>query len=284
MIDDEVAKKKILEYFDDQGTIDDIKIYISKYVYNYPRKVFCVEHNQAVDFYIYYMKRLDKMLNSYKITEVKFVTWLTHTLRTSYLNYIKKFLNTRKNEISEISLDKIFIDNGVESNLYNKIPSLDYHDKSEAPESLKKMNNYIKAHYNSLEALLFRMHYMEVFSFFLPHDIMTYFDLTYKEVLVFLDDARLTYIDKYQSFMKLQDRCTVILLKIIALEKDNPDSEKIKDLKYKKERYLNRLKQLRMVVPYSYLSSKFHIKVNKISKIVGKIRNDIKLNFDNFIV
>ncbi len=280
MIDDDVVKKKILEYIDDPSNLDDIKMYISGYVYNFPRKVFRTEHNRAVDFYIYYMDRFAKILSSYKITDVKFKTWLTCTLRTSYLNYINKINKSKNLEVTEISLDSIlFTRDGAQYSWYDRIAGLDYTKKSNDSRRIEKINNYIETQYTDLESIVFRMHYLEVFHFFLPTSIMRYFDFTQKEVLDFLHDAKLTYIDKYDNFIKLQDRCTVILLKIMTLDQNELNHEKIKTLQEKKERYLARLKQFRVVVPYSYLSSKFDIKTNKISKIVLKIKQDIKSHF-----
>ena len=90
LIDDKIIKKLVSEYKTARSviTFKEIVNHLSKYIYNYARKVFGVNHEIAMDFYLYYIERIENILLKYNETETKFITWFTYTLRNGYLNYI----------------------------------------------------------------------------------------------------------------------------------------------------------------------------------------------------
>ncbi len=279
MIDDDIIKEKIRKYRNGSNTLDDISQYISYFVYSYPKKVFRAEHDRAMDFYIYYIKRFEKMLASYNITDVKFTTWVIRTLRSSYLN----FVNTKVERLKYQAENNFPFDENciIESkyNIYDILVRPDTNQEIDLFRYITKMNKYIEKNYSDLESLVFRLHHLEVFETFVPRSIFKYFNLTYKEVLLFLQDAKGTYFTKRQSFNKMQDRILSLSSKIIDLERKFATIDDIQKLKDRKDKYFFRLQQFKMVVPYSYLSVKFNISTNKVAKIIAKIRKDIRANF-----
>ena len=280
MIDDNIIKEKISRYKNCNDVLKEIKDYLSQYTYNYPRKTFHINHDKAVDFYIYYMERIEKILSSYNITDVKFITWFTYTLRNSYLNYAKKTTNKLKYKIYELSLDKPLVnDEGL--SLHELIPSINYNGNDNDYSCIEKLYNDIESKYKTPNKLIFEMHYLEVFLYFIIPSIMDYFKLDYNQSFELCQKARLSYLNKYQSFMETQDKITVISSKIKLLEKNKLDDDTIIKLKDRKQKYLKRLKSLRVVVPYNFLSEMFSISENSTTKIIIKIRNYIKVYFKN---
>ena len=61
MIDDEFIKKTVKEYKATRSIIalKEINDHLSNYIYNYPRKVFGVYHEDALEFYSYYIERIE---------------------------------------------------------------------------------------------------------------------------------------------------------------------------------------------------------------------------------
>ena len=106
-IDDNFIKKAVMEYKVSRNviTFKEINNHLSKYIYNYPRKVFGVCHETAMDFYLYYIERIENILLKYNETEAKFITWFTYTLRNGYLNYIDSKKRKEKYKKIEISMD-----------------------------------------------------------------------------------------------------------------------------------------------------------------------------------
>ena len=90
MIDDEFIKKSILQYKATRSieVMREINEHLSNYIYNYPRKVFGAFHDNALDFYSYYIERIENIILKYNETDAKFITWFTYTLRSSYLNFL----------------------------------------------------------------------------------------------------------------------------------------------------------------------------------------------------
>ncbi|WP_240516507.1 hypothetical protein [Brachyspira sp. G79] len=109
MIDDEFMKKKISEYKATKSIIAlrEINEHLSNYIYNYPRKVFGAYHEKALEFYSYYIERIDNIILKYNETNAKFITWFTYTLRTHYINFLdfkKRKKNTIKRNINGRSI------------------------------------------------------------------------------------------------------------------------------------------------------------------------------------
>jgi RNA polymerase sigma factor (sigma-70 family) len=63
---------------------------LSPYIYNFPRVVFGADSDRCGDFYEYIFRRLEKILEGYRQTEAKFVTWFAVVLRNRYLNFLRE--------------------------------------------------------------------------------------------------------------------------------------------------------------------------------------------------
>lgn len=285
LIDDEYIKKNISIYKATRSaiTLKDINEHLSRYIYNYPRKAFGVNHESALDFYCYYMERIENIILKYNETEVKFITWFTYTLRNSYLNYVDyKKRKEKYNNIKEVSIDAPLCNREaytLHDVLYDtKTYSLsDYVDSTDDIENISlKMFDYIESIFNARDSLTFFMHNLELFINLVSKPLMNYFNISYEEAYSIIEKARATYIHKYNDIIKLQDSIASINLQIAE---NNRKGIFTIHLASKKQQRIKKLQSIKVTVSYGFLSKLFDITVNAVTKIIKKIKNQLKESF-----
>ena len=287
-IDDNFIKKAVMEYNASRSviTFKEINNHLSKYIYNYPRKVFGVCHETAMDFYLYYIERIENILLKYNETEAKFITWFTYTLRNSYLNYIDSKKRKEKYKKIEISMDAPLCDREaltLHDVLYDSkkysidfINSISDSDNNNIEEISLKIFNRIESEFSNRDSLIFFIHNLELFINFITKHLMKFFNINYEEAYSIIEKARATYIHKYNDIIKLQDSIAKINLKIS--EYKNKGLWTV-HLASKKQNKINKLRAIKLNVPHSFISKLFDISVNAITKIINKIKKYLKENF-----
>ena len=285
LIDDEYIKKSISIYKATRSviTLKEINEHLSRYIYNYPRKAFGVNHESALDFYCYYMERIENIILKYNESEVKFITWFTYTLRNSYLNYVGyKKRKEKYSNIEEISIDAPLCSREaytLHDVLYDtKTYSLsDYVDNTDDIENISlKMFNYIESIFNARDSLTFFMHNLELFINLVSKPLMNYFNISYEEAYSIIERARDTYIHKYNDIIKLQDSIANINLQIAE---NNRRGIFTIHLASKKQQRIKKLQSIKVTVSYDFLSKLFNITVNAVTKIIKKIKTQLKESF-----
>lgn len=285
LIDDEYIKKNISIYKATRSaiTLKDINEHLSRYIYNYPRKAFGVNHESALDFYCYYIERIENIILKYNETEVKFITWFTYTLRNSYLNYVDyKKRKEKYNNVEEVSIDASLCNREaytLHDVLYDtKTYSLsDYVDSTDDIENISlKMFDYIESIFNARDSLTFFMHNLELFINLVSKPLMNYFNISYEEAYSIIEKARATYIHKYNDIIKLQDSIASINLQIAE---NNRKGIFTIHLASKKQQRIKKLQSIKVTVSYDFLSKLFDITVNAVTKIIKKIKNQLKESF-----
>ena len=285
LIDDEYIKKSISVYKATRSviTLKEINEHLSRYIYNYPRKAFGINHENALDFYCYYMERIENIILKYNETEVKFITWFTYTLRNSYLNYAGyKKRKDKYSNVKEISIDAPLCNREaytLHDVLYDtKTYSLnDYVDDADDIENISlKMFNYIESIFNERDSLTFFMHNLELFINLVSKPLMNYFSISYEEAYSIIEKARATYIHKYNDMIKLQDSIANINLQIAE---NNRKGIFTIHLASKKQQRIKKLQSIKVTVSYDFLSKLFDITVNAVTKIIKKIKTQLKESF-----
>lgn len=285
LIDDEYIKKSISIYKATRSaiTLKEINEHLSRYIYNYPRKAFGVNHESALDFYCYYMERIENIILKYNETEVKFITWFTYTLRNSYLNYADyKKRKEKYNNVEEVSIDAPLCNREaytLHDVLYDtKTYSLsDYVDDTDDIENISlKMFDYIESIFNDRDSLTFFMHNLELFINLVSKPLMNYFNISYEEAYSIIEKARATYIHKYNDIIKLQDSIASINLQIAE---NNRKGIFTIHLASKKQQRIKKLQSIKVTVSYDFLSKLFDITVNAVTKIIKKIKTQLKESF-----
>ena len=284
MIDDVFIKKAILEYKSTKSTLVLKKIneHLSNYIYNYPRKVFGTFHNNALEFYSYYIERIDNILLKYNETNAKFITWFTYTLRNQYLNFLDYKKRKEKYKIEEISIDAPLYSREaltLHDVLYDtKLYSIDNCIDDYIEKLIFNMFNYIEKKFNNRDSLAFFIHNLELFINIIVTPLMKYFNINYEEAYSIIENARYTYIDKYNEIIKQQDKIAKINAKIY--ENNRRGISNI-NLVSKKQNYIKKLKSIKINVPYNFIAKLFNITNNATTKIINKIKNNLKENFNN---
>ena len=284
-IDDNFIKKAVMEYKASRSviTFKEINNHLSKYIYNYPRKVFGVCHETAMDFYLYYIERIENILLKYNETEAKFITWFTYTLRNGYLNYIDYKKRKEKYKKIEISMDAPLCDREaltLHDVLYDtKKYSINFITESEndnIEEISLKIFNYIEDSFSNRDSIIFYIHNLELFINLITKPLMEFFNINYEEAYSIIEKARATYIHKYNDIIKLQDSIAKINLKISEYKRKGLWTV---HLASKKQNRINKLRAIKLNVPHSFIAKLFDISVNAITKIINKIKKYLKENF-----
>ena len=288
-IDDNFIKKAVMEYKASRSviTFKEINNHLSKYIYNYPRKVFGVCHETAMDFYLYYIERIENILLKYNETEAKFITWFTYTLRNGYLNYIDYKKRKEKYKKIEISMDAPLCDREaltLHDVLYDtKKYSMDFinffneSENDNIEEISLKIFNYIEDSFSNRDSIIFYIHNLELFINLITKPLMEFFNINYEEAYSIIEKARATYMHKYNDIIKLQDSIAKINLKIS--EYKNKGLWTV-HLASKKQNRINKLRAIKLNVPHSFIAKLFDISVNAITKIINKIKKSLKENFN----
>lgn len=271
LIDDNYIKKEVSIYQMTRSTISLNKIIdtLSSYIYNYPRKVYLLDYDKAIDFYVYYIERIDKIILRYrKMDDIKFITWFTHTLRNHYLNYVDMLKRKNKFLKQEVSYD----DNALI--LYDVVS---YEDKDSESERFRNISNSIlenmKSKYKERDVFVFTIRYLELFINNIVGIVTKYLNVDYTKACRIIENARSTYIKKYSDIIKYQDRITNVNRKInvnITLSKSS------ESLLNKKRFYIKRLSSVKLLVPHVFIANLVNTNKNIITKIINKIKNELK--------
>lgn len=285
-IEDKFIKKAVSEYKASRSviTFKEINNHLSKYIYNYPRKVFGVCHETALDFYLYYIERIENILLKYNETETKFITWFTYTLRNSYLNYVDYKKRKEKYKKIEVSMDAPLCDRETltlhdvlyDSKKYS-IDLLNSINESDDIENISlKIFNYIESVFSNRDSLAFFIHNLELFINFITKPLMKFFNINYEEAYSIIENARATYIHKYNDIIKLQDSIAKINFKISEYKSKGLWTV---HLASKKQNGIKKLQSIKLNVPHSFIAKLFNISVNAVTKIINKIKKELKENF-----
>lgn len=291
MIDDEFIKKAVNEYKIARSieSLKKINNHLSNYIYNYPRKVFGIYHNDALEFYSYYIERIGNIILKYNETEAKFITWFTYTLRSHYLNFIDYKKRKNKYNKKEISIDAPLCNRDsltLHDVLYDtKSYSINeytenYNEEINIENIALKMFNYIEKEFNDRDSLAFFMHNLELFINLIASPIMKYFNIGYEEAYSIIEKARSTYINKYNEIIKQQDRIAKVNAQI---SENNRKGIFTVHLASKKQNYIKKLHSIKINVPYDFIAKLFNITSNAVTKIINKIKTNLKEHFNNLL-
>lgn len=288
MIDDVFIKKLILEYKATRSieALKEINEHLSNYIYNYPRKVFGVFHDEALEFYSYYIERIDNIIIKYNETDAKFITWFTYTLRSHYLNFLDHKKRKDKYKKQEISIDAPLCgkealtlhDVLYDSKSYVMNEYTNNYNESNIEKLSLNMFNYIEKEFTDRDSIAFFIHNLELFINLIIQPLMKYFNINYEEAYSIIEKARATYIKKYNEIIKQQDKIAKINAQI---EINNKRGLFTVHLASKKQNYIKKLHSIKINVPYEFIAKLLNITNNAVTKIINKIKASLKEHFNN---
>lgn len=277
-IDDEKVKLLVKKYQlgRSNAAYREIVDSLSSYIYHFPRKVFAKDNEHASEFYIYLLKHLDSILLKYEDRGCKFTTWFTYVLRSRYSNFVKHKKSLDKNETAELSLHSRVDETGEE--LIDRIAA-DDDDNESVKQLIAEINAEVVQVSSERNALIFRIHYIELFVGFIIPAICSYFRVNTKRALEISIEAKKSYLHHKDRALKLQDSISGLSIKIRKYELKG-EKEKLQKLKKRKDEYSKIYKKIRLLVPMKFLSKLFELSENMVSKVIIKIRCGLKNSFD----
>ena len=288
MIDDIFIKKLVLEYKATRSieALKEINEHLSNYIYNYPRKVFGAFHDDALEFYSYYIERIDNIIIKYNETDTKFITWFTYTLRSHYLNFLDHKKRKDKYKKQEISIDAPLCgkealtlhDVLYDSKSYVMNEYTNNYNESNIEKLSLNMFNYIEKEFTDRDSIAFFIHNLELFINLIIQPLMKYFNINYEEAYSIIEKARATYIKKYNEIIKQQDKIAKINAQI---EINNKRGLFTVHLASKKQNYIKKLHSIKINVPYEFIAKLLNITNNAVTKIINKIKASLKEHFNN---
>lgn len=288
MIDDVFIKKLVLEYKATRSieALKEINEHLSNYIYNYPRKVFGVFHDDALEFYSYYIERIDNIIIKYNQTDAKFITWFTYTLRSHYLNFIDHKKRKYKYKKQEISIDAPLCGKDAltlhdvlyDSKSYVMNEYSNNYNESNIEKLSLNMFNYIEKEFSDRDSIAFFIHNLELFINLIIQPLIKYFNINYEEAYSIIEKARATYIKKYNEIIKQQDKIAKINAQI---EINNKRGLFTVHLASKKQNYIKKLHSIKINVPYDFIAKLLNITSNAVTKIINKIKASLKEHFNN---
>ncbi|KLI25616.1 RNA polymerase subunit sigma [Brachyspira hyodysenteriae] len=288
MIDDVFIKKLVLEYKATRSieALKEINEHLSNYIYNYPRKVFGVFHDDALEFYSYYIERIDNIIIKYNETDAKFITWFTYTLRSNYLNFIDHKKRKDKYKKQEISIDAPLCGKDAltlhdvlyDSKSYVMNEYSNNYNESNIEKLSLNMFNYIEKEFSDRDSIAFFIHNLELFINLIIQPLIKYFNINYEEAYSIIEKARATYIKKYNEIIKQQDKIAKINAQI---EINNKRGLFTVHLASKKQNYIKKLHSIKINVPYEFIAKLLNITNNAVTKIINKIKASLKEHFNN---
>ena len=290
MIDDVFIKKLILEYKATRSieALKEINEHLSNYIYNYPRKVFGAFHDDALEFYSYYIERIDNIIIKYNETDAKFITWFTYTLRSHYLNFLDHKKRKDKYKKQEISIDAPLCgkealtlhDVLYDSKSYVMNEYTNNYNESNIEKLSLNMFNYIEKQFTDRDSIAFFIHNLELFINLIIQPLMKYFNINYEEAYSIIEKARETYINKYNEIIKQQDKIAKVNHQI---EENNKRGLFTVHLASKKQNYIKKLHSIKINVPYDFIAKLLNITSNAVTKIINKIKSNLKEHFNNLL-
>ena len=241
-----------------------------------------------MEFYSYYIERIDNIIIKYNETDAKFITWFTYTLRSHYLNFLDHKKRKNKYKKQEISIDAPLCgkealtlhDVLYDSKSYVMNEYTNNYNENNIEKLSLNMFNYIEKQFTDRDSIAFFIHNLELFINLIIQPLMKYFNINYEEAYSIIEKARSTYINKYNEIIKQQDKIAKVNHKI---EENNKRGLFTVHLASKKQNYIKKLHSIKINVPYDFIAKLLSITSNAVTKIINKIKSNLKEHFNNLL-
>ena len=132
---------------------------LSLYMYNFPRIVFAADPDCCSEFYEYMLRRLRKVLNSYRETDAKFTTWFTVVLRSRYINFVRERKSKSEQHIDSFVFSLDYSDDNRQS-LYSLIAERKDFLRSDHP-LYDELVERIVSHLNQKHRIFFHLYFLD---------------------------------------------------------------------------------------------------------------------------
>jgi RNA polymerase sigma factor (sigma-70 family) len=246
---------------------------ISGYIYNYPRIVFGANPDECSDFYEYTLVKLRDIIDRFRDTGAKFITWFTVVLRNRYFNFIRE---SRKGYILRESVDLLSFDFESErfSGLYNMIGDVrDYGSSSQRvyDELVDTIVRGLREH----QRVLFHLYFIDTLR---PEDISflsIYLEKSPREILAGIDGVRHSMTRRYEIKRDLLFKLTAVYFGITRCQSEG-DKEKLVNLRKRRERLLDDYARVKLNPSYRSISRFLKLPTGTVSSGIMRMKTSVQ--------
>ena len=258
----------------DEKSYDLLIEMLSRYIYNYPRVSFGMNRDTCGDFFEYVLTRMKSILNGYRETDAKFITWFTVVLRNRYLNFVRgKNPKTRVEEQAGV----ISFDFGYESNqsLHNFIGDGKTYGEWNVLKFDRLINDLTKD-LKEKQRLLFHLYFIETIR---PEDISfisIFIDKSFRESLNGISVIRNTMLEKYRLKNKLFQRLNDLYYDILKSQEEN-NKTRVENLKKKRNKVLDEYRRVKLTPSYESLSQFLGFPIGTVSTGIMRMKSAVRI-------
>ncbi len=257
----------------DKTTYSSIIQMLSPYIYNYPRIVFSTSSDLCGDFYEYIIRRLEKILDLYKESDAKFVTWFTVVLRNRYLNFIRE--RRSKNSVEErfgvVSLDRSDEDSQSLYDLIGEERNFIHSDKIQYNTLIDEIVRYL----NERQRLFFHLYFIESLR---PEDVgflSIALNRPVREVLSGIDLLRNAMIRKYEMKNRSLAKLNLLHQEVLRTQRDGKHGEAAY-IRKKRERVLEEYRRMKLNPSYEGIAEFLKLPLGTVSTGIARMKKAVK--------
>jgi len=270
-IPDDRIKKAIRDYRNGKinayGQVVDL---VSPYIYNFPRIVFNQEADICGDFYQYIIADLKSILDGYRISDVKFVTWFTVVLRNRYISFIRKSKKQQQGNQPLVYLD----DDSGGVPLYVKIPDRRRYGEVES-NRYDEMIERIVSNLKPGLRVFFHFYYIESLR---PDDVVflsIHLEKSPYEIIHMLGSLRDSLDEKYRIKNNLYKRISRIYEKIMDAQREKNGSQVFHYRKIR-EKLLEEYFRVKLNPSYQVISRVLNVPAGTVSAGIFRMKRCVK--------
>jgi RNA polymerase sigma factor (sigma-70 family) len=246
---------------------------ISQYIYNYPRIVFSSDADICGDFYEYVLLRLKEIINAYRETEAKFVTWFTVVLRNRYFNYLRE---KRSRYILKESIDLLSFDlhNERAQDLYNIVGDPRDYSSTGVKEYNELVDNIVR-NLKDRQRVFFHLYYIDTLR---PEDLgflAIYLGKEFRNVLMGIDRIKGSMVDRYEFKRALLQKLSELFYVIRRCQKKGDDTE-VKEFRKKRDTLLHEYRRVKLNPSYKSISEFLRTPMGTVSSGILRMKQNVK--------
>ena len=273
-IPDAKVKERVRSYQrGDTDAFQKIVQLISRYIYNYPRVVFAADPDCCSEFYEYMLSRLRKVLNSYRETDAKFVTWLTVVLRSRYLNFIRE-KSSKDSETADCCAISLDYTEGNRQSLYNLIAERRDFVRSNYA-FYDELVERIVSHLNQRQRIFFHLYYIDSLR---PEDVV-FLSVTLhrsiRDILYGIGRLKEAVADRYERRNESYGRLNLYYLELIRAQ-HRGDLQAVARIRKKRAGALVEYHRTKIHPSYEGLAGFMEIPLGTVSTGISRMKRAVR--------
>jgi RNA polymerase sigma factor (sigma-70 family) len=252
----------------DGGSLAPLLQALSLYIYNYPRVVFGSPPDRCGDFYEYVRERIETILQGYRESPAKFLTWFTVVLRNRYLNFVRE-MKTKTRLESGITLVSLDSETPGGRSLHEVVG--DSFPDREGGAGDERLVDAVVRELKDSQRVYFHLYFIESLR---PEDVAflsIYLNRPVSALLGGLSEVRRSMEEKYRLRSRLSRRLNELYFELLAAQKEK-DHERAGKVKKKREKVFNDFKRVKLNPSYESISKFLRLPIGTVSTGIMRMK------------